>query len=177
VDIFPPGEPPSNWKNLSTAGLLRAYGEILDELRSRGIVRSSNSPLSDYAEVLFCEAFGWNRQHGNAAGFDAVNDAGVRFQIKGRRLTKHRRSSRQLSAIRGLDGIPFDFLAAVLVDDAFQIIRAILVPVAIVRAKAVFVKHTNSHKFHLRDDVWEMPDVEDVTAKLRAVASRFDLLP
>lgn len=39
--------------------LLRTYGAILDELRSRDVVRSANSPISDYAEVLFCRAFNW----------------------------------------------------------------------------------------------------------------------
>jgi hypothetical protein len=61
-----------------------------------------------------------------------MDDAGVRYQIKGRRLTRHD-ASRQMSAIRNLDKTPFDQLAGVLVDDAFQIIRAALVPLAVVR--------------------------------------------
>jgi hypothetical protein len=50
--------------------LLKAYGSILDELRRREIVRSSNSPLSDYAELLFCKAFGWKRENNSASGHD-----------------------------------------------------------------------------------------------------------
>jgi orotate phosphoribosyltransferase len=29
--------------------------------------------------------------------------------------------------------------------------------------------HTNSHRFLLRDDVWEKPGVEDITEELKAV--------
>jgi hypothetical protein len=75
-----------------------------------------------------------------------------------------------MSAIRNLDKTPFDQLAGVLVDENFQIIRAALVPIAVIRAKSVHVVHTNSWKFLLRDDVWNLPDVRDVTDELRAIA-------
>jgi hypothetical protein len=58
----------------------------------------------------------------------------------------------------------------VLVDEDFRIIRAALVPVAVVRAKSVHVVHTNSWRFLLRDAVWNLPDVHDVTEELRAAA-------
>lgn len=157
-------------QNLTVRELLSGYGAILNELRRREIVRSSNSPLSDYAELLFCKAFGWSREKNSAAGHDAMDiGTGVRYQVKGRRLTRHN-ASRQMSAIRNLDKTPFDQLAGVLVDEKFQIIRAALVPIAVVRAKSVHVVHTNSWKFLLRDDVWNLHDVRDVTDELRAVA-------
>lgn len=65
---------------------------------------------------------------------------------------------------------PFDQLAGVLVDEAFHVFRAALVPVPVVRAKSVHVTHTNSWKFLLRDEVWNLPGVRDVTDELRAVA-------
>jgi len=58
----------------TTAGLLETYGALLDEVRRRGIVRSSNNPLSDYGELLFCTAFGWRRTNNSAAGHDAVDE-------------------------------------------------------------------------------------------------------
>jgi hypothetical protein len=76
-----------------------------------------------------------------------------------------------MSAIRNLDATPFDQLGGVLVDEGFRIIRAALVPVAVVRERSVHVAHTNSWKFLLRDDVWNLPNVRDVTAELRAVAA------
>src|SRR6266849_1213614 len=122
-------------QNFTVRELLSGYVAILGELRTREIVRTSNSPLSDYAELLFCKAFGWTRENNSAAGHDAMDGKGVRYQIKGRRLTRHNRS-RQMSAIRSLDKAPFDQLAGLLVDEDFQIIRAALVPLAVVRARS-----------------------------------------
>jgi len=150
--------------------LLAGYGAIMGELRKREIVRSANGPVSDYAELLFCKAFGWKREGNSAAGYDAKDKKGVRYQIKARRLTAFN-ASRQLSAIRKLDDDPFDVLAGALFDEQFKVMRAALVPVKIVRARSVHVPHTNSWKFLLRDDVWEEKGVRDVTEKLRAVAS------
>ena len=76
-----------------------------------------------------------------------------------------------MSAIRNLDATPFDYLGGVLVDDGFRIIRAALVPVVVVRDRSVHVAHTNSWKFLLRDDVWTLPGVRDVTAELRAIVA------
>jgi hypothetical protein len=150
--------------------LLKAYGSILDELRRREIVRSSNNPLSDYAELLFCKTLGWNRENNSASGHDATDELGNRYQIKARRLTRYN-SSRQMSAIRNLDKTPFDQLAGLLVDDGFQVLRAAIVPVTVIRERSVHVAHTNSWKFLLRDDVWAMPGVRDVTAEVRAAAT------
>ena len=155
-------------ENLTIGELLSAYGAILEELRRREIVRSSNNPLSDYAELLFCRAFGWARKNNSASGHDATDAAGIRYQIKGRRLTLHSRS-RQMSAIRNMDATPFDQLAGVLVDQHFHIIRAAIIPVALVRDRADYIPHTNSSRFLLRDDVWTLAGVRDVTEELRAV--------
>ena len=43
-----------NIRNLTVRNLLASYSAIIDELRRREIVRSSNSPLGDYAERFFC---------------------------------------------------------------------------------------------------------------------------
>mgnify|MGYP001287941496 CR=1 FL=1 len=157
--------------HLTPLELLRAHGAILDELRRREIVRSTNSPISDYAEVLFCRAFGWTREANSAAGFDATDVAGQRYQIKARRMTDAL-GSRQLSAIRNLAVTPFDQLAAVLFTSDFSIHRAALIPVAVVATRVRHSSHTNSDIFRLTDDVWSLANVIDVTAELRAVASK-----
>jgi hypothetical protein len=95
-------------ENRTVAQLLSDYASILDALRDREIVRSANNPLSDYAELLFCNAYGWKREGNSASGHDAIDTSGVRYQIKARRITPHNRS-RQLSAIRNLDKRPSTF--------------------------------------------------------------------
>jgi hypothetical protein len=155
--------------HLSPIELLTLHARIAEELRNRGITRSSNNPTGDLAEYVFCSAFPW-RQSGNSnANVDAIAQDGARYQIKGRRITRHNKS-RQLSAIRDFSGRHFDFLAGVLFTEEYAVFRAALIPYAIVEQRAKFVRHTNSHKFILHDDVWNAPGVQDVTDRLRAVA-------
>jgi hypothetical protein len=141
----------------------------MDELRVRGVIRSSNNPTGDLAEYLFCKAFGWTQAGNSNPNLDAIGSDGTRYQIKGRRLTQHN-GSRQLSAIRDLDGRNFDVLAGVLFSKDYSVQRAALIPYPVVSSRCAFVSRTNSHKFFLREDVWEAPGVQDVTATLRAVS-------
>lgn len=132
----------------------------------REVLRTANNPTGDLAEYLFCMAFSWAQENNSAKAVDATDDDGTRYQIKGRRI--HRRNkSRQLSAMRDLDG--FDILAAVLFDDNYLIMRGALIPVAVVREQSAYIEHTNSQKFLLRDAIWDAPGVIDVTDRLREV--------
>lgn len=153
--------------SLTIADLLDLHVEVLDELRNRHLLRTANNLTGDLAEFLFCEEFGWARAPNSEKSFDARSADGTKFQIKGRRLDKPT-SSRQLSAIRDVDG--FDVLAGVLFDRRFNVTKAALVPNNVIRSIARFQKHTNSHVFHLSDAIWEAPGVEDVTAKLQNAA-------
>jgi len=156
-------------RDKTIAELLALHAAVMEELRERGVLRSANNPTGDLAEYLFCEAFGWAQEKNSAKGFDATGKDGTRYQIKGRRLHQ-RNKSRQLSAIRDLDG--FDVLAAVLLDDDYRVTRAALIPAAVVDERSTYVKHTNSHRFMLQDDVWGDADVSDVTDRLRVIEQR-----
>ena len=158
-----------NLATKSVAELLALHTAALEELRQRGVLRSANTPTGDLAEYYFCKAFDWAQQNNSEKAFDAIDDEGVRYQIKGRRV--HRRNkSRQLSAIRDLQG--FDILAGILFGDDYRIMRAALIPAAVVSENSKYHEHTNSHIFHLRDAIWNFPGVEDVTAHLRHVVAR-----
>ena len=72
--------------------------------------------------------------------------------------------------LHALAGQHFDFLAGLLFDETYGIKRAAIIPHAVVMERARFVKRPNSHKFLLRDDVWDDRDVRDVTTELTAAA-------
>jgi hypothetical protein len=150
--------------------LLELHANILEVLRDRKIVRSSNAPLGDYAELLFSRAFSWTLQNNSASGHDATDDAGLRYQIKSRRITPHNRS-RQLSFIRRLPDRTFDFLAGALFNADYSIYRAAIVPHSLLEPRSRFSKHANGWLFKLEDDVWTMPEVRDVTDELRDAAA------
>ncbi|MER9483451.1 hypothetical protein NKI74_29630 [Mesorhizobium sp. M0494] len=157
---------------IRTAGvreLLILHSQIMDELRDREIVRTANAPLGDYAELLFATAFGWSLEGNSSNGHDATDTAGMRYQIKSRRVTP-RNASRQLSAIRRLPDNTFDFLAAVLFNESYRVTKAIVIPHAVVVRRAKRVEHTNSWRFILDDGVWAEESARDVTAALVSVS-------
>lgn len=79
----------------STHDLLQLYTRVLNELRKREVIRSSNNPVAGYSELLFCLAFGWAREGNSKAGHDA-SDGTARYQIKGRYPTVHNASQQLL---------------------------------------------------------------------------------
>jgi hypothetical protein len=164
-----PIERPSVIREASVLDLLRMHGQIIDELRERKIIRTGNAPLGDYAELLFATAFGWTLSDNSAAGHDAIDERGVRYQIKARRVTSSSKS-RQLSAIRKLPDKTFDMLAAVTFDADYQVQRAILLPHAEVEARASRVEHTNSWRLSMDDRVWNAAGAVDVTKPLAMAA-------
>jgi hypothetical protein len=132
--------------------LLRLHGAVINELKQRGVVRTRNNPVGDYTEWLVSQALGLTMADNSTPGYDATDAQEVRYQSKGRRVTAEN-PSRQLSAIRNLDANTFDFLAAVIYDENYDIIVAVLVPHDVIHQYARYHKHVNAHILHLRSDI------------------------
>ena len=157
-----------NLGEMTSSQLLANYADIGDELRRREVTRSANNPAGDYAEHLFCLAFGWERAGNSVKSYDAIDQtSGSRYQVKSRRLTDAT-TSRQVSALRGLDGDCFDYLAGILFSRDFSVSRAAIVPYSTVLENSKYGVHTNSWRFFLRDGLWDLAGVMDVTNQLRA---------
>lgn len=157
-----------DFEKLSSRELLALHASVGDELRRRAITRSSNNPVGDLAEFLFCCAFGWDIAPKSAKAADAMCGNGKLYQVKGRRITA-RNPSRQLGAMRALDAGGFDHLAAVLFNEDYSVMRAAIIPHSAVLAGSTFIAHTNSWRFLLRETVWDWPETRDVTEAMRAV--------
>jgi hypothetical protein len=152
-----------------TPELLSQYGRILTILRERGITRTEDSPVGGYAEHLASLAFGLTLTANSKNGYDGIDAEGARYQVKGRRMTRWNRS-RQLSAFRGLaegQPAPFDLLAGILFNADMSVMRAALVPLATVRQLSKLQAHVNGWRFMLRDSVWDLFGVVDVTEEIR----------
>ncbi|MEX1243678.1 MAG: hypothetical protein WEB59_00640 [Thermoanaerobaculia bacterium] len=152
---------------LGTAELLKLFAEVLDELRTRRVIRSTNNPVADYTEQLVACALSLELRTKSTTGFDAVDSAGRRYEIKGRRPTSRNRST-QLSAIRGLEQKHFDFLAGVLFNEDFTVASACLIPHDVVARLAKYRAHVNASILHLRPGLWSEPGVQDISAQVRA---------
>jgi hypothetical protein len=151
-----------NLNNLSVKSLLIQFADTLDELKLRGVVRTRNNPVADYAEWLAVDALGLTLERNSKSGFDAKNNKGERFQIKGRRLDETNKS-RQLSVIRNLDAQEFDYLIGIIFDHDFLVMEAYKIPYKLVGKYARFSEHQNGHILQLRGSIIQDPSVEDVT--------------
>jgi len=147
--------------------LLCLFGSILDELQSRSIVRTSNNPVSDYTEWLVSTRLNLKLAGNSEKGFDATSGSdGLKYEIKARRVTPANKS-RQLSAIRDIEGKHFDFLIAVVYNKNFDVILALKIPHAVVVGRSSFVEKTNSYKLMAEDSLKSEPGVEDITQLLK----------
>ena len=157
-----------NLRGLGSRELLRLYAAIMRELRHRKVIRSTNNPVADLAELLASRAFKLTLETKSTAGFDGVGRDGTRYQIKGRRRTPENRST-QLSAIRNLAGNKFKYLLAILFDEDFNVERALRIRRDAVRRHARFSKHVNGHIITLKGGLLEDRRTEDVTDCLRGI--------
>jgi hypothetical protein len=159
-----------NPDDLTNRELLVLYGKVLDTLRARGTTRSANNPVADYAEGLCKVALNLKLADKSTPGYDGTNPSGHKIEVKARRITKEN-GSRQLSAIRGIDSQHFDYLAGVLFNADFSVMKGCLIPYDAVKQHGKHTAHTNSHRFLLRDSVWSLPGVKDITEVLQSAES------
>jgi hypothetical protein len=151
---------------LTDRQLLVLYGQVLDTLRARKTVRSANNPVADYAEGLCAKALSLTLAPKANTGYDGTDPTGKKIEVKARRITKEN-GSRQLSAIRGIGKQHFDHLAGVLFNADFSVMKGCLIPYAVVNEHGKHNVHANSHRFLLRDSVWSLPGVQDITEALK----------
>ncbi|WP_197445763.1 MULTISPECIES: hypothetical protein [unclassified Pseudomonas] len=117
--------------NLSIPELLKLHAAAIDELKNRGVLRTKNNPVGDYAEWLVSSALNLTLAKNSAAGHDAKSSDGKKIQIKDRCITASNRS-RQLSVIRNLNKNDFDEFIAVIFNEAYDPIEAYLIPHAVI---------------------------------------------
>lgn len=160
--------------SLSVQNLLALHARILGELRTRGVIRTANNPVADYAELLTSTALSLTLAPNSAKGYDATDAEGRRYQIKARRQTKWRKPAR-FSAIRGIEEHHFDYLVAVLFGEDFQVKRAAILPWQLVRSRVFWQSHVNASVLPLRDTIWTDDSVRDITVALQEVQTNPEL--
>lgn len=141
-----------DFSSASNLELLGLYSELMEEFRRRDIIRTSNNPVADYAEKVAVERLSLKQVGKEEKGFDAVDTQGYRYQIKGRRITKHN-SSRQLSVIRNLNERLFDYLIAVIFDEFFEIKEMWKIPYEFVKEHSRLSEHQNGHIFYAKPEI------------------------
>ena len=149
--------------DLTPVELLQTHGAVIDELMRRNIVRTRNNPIGDYTEWLVCHRLDLEMLANSKASIDAVDPAGIQYQIKGRQSEDKRV---QFSAIRNLDEQTFDFVIAVVFHRDYSIRFAVRMTHAAVLSNSVYRQHVNAHILILSDDVIALHGVEDIAGDL-----------
>lgn len=151
--------------SLTNLELLRTHASIIEELRQRGVVRTTNNPIADYTEWLVSTKLGMQLTGNSNSGYDATDSAGTRYQIKGRRIPTSQMSA-TLSTIRNLTNRDFHWLIAVIFEPDFSIRYAAQIPHSLVGEVAVFRAYQNGHILNLRRSILEQEGVRDLTNAL-----------
>jgi hypothetical protein len=71
-----------NVSGVSLSKLLILFGDLLDELKKRGVVKTRNNPVADYAEWVAAKALNLKLQESSNKSFDAIDDRKIKYQIK-----------------------------------------------------------------------------------------------
>jgi len=139
--------------------LVALFGEVMSELRARGVVRSGNNPIADMAERVIADYYGVEPEAPNSKSYDVVAPNGSTIQVKALRRTAS--SRRNLSALRTLD---FDVLAAVVFENDMRLVEAAFVPVAAVRDHMGWSNTWKANRLSLTKRLLTDPRVERVPA-------------
>lgn len=149
--------------------LLGIYGQVLNELYERGVIRSANAPTGDYAEWLVQRALGGELQPNSNKSADLIV-RNKKIQIKARVLScPEKAGERQLSSFRTWE---FDDAVIVLFDRHYGIRRATRIKVAELEAAAKKDEWVSGYRVIARDALLDRG--RDITEELRKAATRQD---
>ncbi len=154
-----------NLAHLQTKDLLKLQSDVIAELKSRGVLRTMNNPVGDYAEWLVASALGLKLAKNSAAGHDAESEDGKKIQIKARRVNPTNKS-RQLGVIRNLDKGDFDELIAVIFSESYEVVEAVSIPHSVISEYSTHRSHVNGHVLNLRGTLLSDGRVRNIRAEL-----------
>ncbi len=150
----------------SERGLFSLYRAILSELRSRGVIRTENAPVGDYAEYLAATALGGQLAPSSEKSRDVLCKDGEKLQVKARVVSDPAEPGQlQLSPFRSS---AFDSAVIVLLSATdYAVVRAPEVPRCVIESSAVYRRHLNGKVLFARPEIMGHPDAADLTATLR----------
>jgi hypothetical protein len=156
-------------KQRCISDLLGVYGQVLEELNERGVIRSANAPTGDYAEWLVQRALGGELQPNSNKSADLIVRK-KKIQIKARVLSDPEKSGeRQLSPFRSWD---FDDAVIVLFNRRYDVQRATRIKIGELKAAAREDKWVSGHRVIARDALLDRG--RDITEELRGAAAEQD---
>ena len=154
----------------SASDLFVLQGQLLGELRSRGVLRTNNPPVGDYAEWLVSQALGSNRLPANSTkSFDLESRVYGKVQVKARLVSSPAKSGQLQTSPFRTEG--FDHAAFVLLSDVdFSVTSAAILPFSAVRERWNWRKHVKGWTVHMNGPTMTHPEAIDISDQLRRAA-------
>jgi hypothetical protein len=152
-------------KSFSVEALLNINALTIEELIDRDILRTRNNPVADYAEWLISQKLHLHLLPNSHQGFDAIDEHGVRYQIKARRHSRTHKPLR-LGVIRDLESDLFDHLITVIFNWDYSVLAAYKIPISVVKKFAKPNQHQNGHILFVRGGVLNDRDTQDISDQL-----------
>ncbi len=157
----------------STPALLAGYARTIAVLRARGVIRTSNAPLGDYAEWLVWRAVGGTIEPNSTKSHDVTDTFGRRLQVKARLVSSPPTAGQlQTSVFRSWD---FDFVVLVqLAERDYSVVRASMLPARVFeggRANTRWSQHVKGWLVMMTPAIMGHGDAIDMTDQLQSVAS------
>jgi hypothetical protein len=147
---------------------LQDYANILINLKEKGVVRTFNSPVGDFAEWYVAQKFNLTLEHNSKAGYDAIDSKGVKYQIKARWIHEEsKNANRRLSVIRNLEKKDFDILIGIIFDEDFGILEAYKIHIDNIIGLTNKNEYQNGHIITLTPKLWKDGIAEDITQILK----------
>lgn len=157
-------------RSAASSELFVLQGQLLAELRHRGVLRTNNQPVGDYAEWLVAQALGVDRLPANSTkSYDLVSDQYGKVQVKARLVSSKATSNQQqTSPFRSED---FDHAAFVLLSDVdYSVVKAVLMPLAAVQERWTWREHVKGWTVHMNGHTMTHDDAIDISDDLRRAA-------
>jgi hypothetical protein len=161
--------PPVDLEQLSTGALLTRYGQILDELQARNVVRSRNAPAGDLAETLAWLVYGGTLAPRSFKSWDLVAADGRTVQVK------CRVTDGNTGVFSPFRSEQYAVCVFVLLASDYSVRWAIEVPAGGVSAIARRSEHVNGVRVRISDDLRGLPGALELTDAFRAAAELVDV--
>lgn len=162
--------PPLDLTGFSESRLFSLYRSILAELKHRGVIRTENAPVGDYAEYLTAAALHGELAPNSEKSWDVRSSSGEKLQVKARVVSDPPLPGQlQLSPFRSWE---FDAAVIVLLSSTdYSVWRASKVPRELVETAAVHRPHVNGKVLLARPEIMGHATATDLTEAFRAAQS------
>lgn len=150
--------------------LFSLQGQLLAELRHRGVLRTNNPPVGDYAEWLVWRALGQERLPVNSTkSYDLVSEQFGKVQVKARLVSSPAKSGQlQASPFRSEE---FDHAAFVLLSAVdFSVVSAVILPLDAVKSRWSWRPQVRGWTVLMNGPTMGHLQAEDITDGLRRAA-------